>query len=482
MIQKFNNWLTAVSERKYTLWILLGFGLVLRLLLFFNTTVFEGINESTAMLNGLEDLKSGKWIYIYQANYPFGVSYVAYFFEYLFGSFKWFFVFQCLLSTLTLYFVYLITLRISSSKVAALISLVLATIYMDYALVSTIIYNQAAEVFFTTSVILLSFKLVDSKSIFQFFLWAVVVLFIAYISLLFKATLKYYYWVFLFLFLNAVLNKKNRFDAFKLKYLLVFVVGFYVFNYHLPENYLREPDANAIRLNEFIFFGHTDYGGNGGEGTFVYPENEERFNNGFAEYQARNNITEPTIKDANDFRWEEIIRFITEQPFSWVLLQLRKIVYEYGAVPVRDSLQLLLTGRVKLGLPISALIIQATYAIPILLFFLFFRWSSLLRLISDNKGLILLFVFLYTFVATTIYGHYQERYRILTMVSCIIPLVGIFYSASYLNKILTVRRVLVLKIALMMFILSIWAYQGYEAFAKNGDRMKIAIEKMNQVQ
>ena len=61
-----------------------------------------------------------------------------------------------------------------------------------------------------------------------------------------------------------------------------------------------------------------------GEGTFVYPENEERFNKGFAEYQARNNITEPTIKDANDFRWEEIIRFITEQPFSWVLLQLRK--------------------------------------------------------------------------------------------------------------------------------------------------------------
>jgi hypothetical protein len=477
ILWRFHSWIKAVSEYPYTLYILLSIGFLLRLLLFLNTTQFEDVSEVNAVWDAIEMLRTGEHVYLYTGNYPLGIAYVAYFFEYTFGSLDWFFIFQCFVATATLYFVYIITLKISGSKTGAVISLLLATIYMDFAMLPPVIYNQNFEIFFTAAAMLISIHLFDSKNLAQLFAWTLFLFATLYVSLLLKATLQYYYFIFLFLFGFSVLRKWRRSGRLKFEYLLAFLVGFLIFNYLVPRNFFTKPGAELT--NGHVFFGHTDYGGLGGEGAFLYEENELRCQKALDAYLIENDIDEPTRKQLNAFQKAEMIKFIKQKPLSWVGLQIRKVVYTYGSVPVRDTLTLLKTGKLNIGLILSVLLAQLTFALPILLFFLFMRWAKFRELLTNRQGQLLLFVFLYTLTATSIYGHYQERYRILVMVPAIIPLIGIFYDPHYLQKIFSNRSLLLTKLAIFSLIFLIWAYQVYEALWVNNDRYFKYIENVS---
>jgi hypothetical protein len=233
--------------------------------------------------------------------------------------------------------------------------------------------------------------------------------------------------------------------------------------------------------NDFIFFGHTDYGGDGGEGSLVYPENEERYNENFRKYLDNNNITNPELNDINKFQEQEIVKFITRHPFRWIGLQFKKFTHTFGVVPESSSFRVLYTGILKENLWLTSIIVTAPVASFLLLFIQLFNINLLKKpgegSASDKRGLqvkyIYLLLLLYYIVAICFFGHYQERYRMPVMVIFLLPLTAIFISGFRLSQYLR-RPDCYFRQALTVVVLTIWILQASAATA-NKKRLNNAI-------
>ena len=101
--------------------------------------------------------------------------------------------------------------------------------------------------------------------------------------------------------------------------LVLFVLVFIV----KPLDVFREGEYHPQMVLEF--WGHTPYGGNGGEVGFIYKENEELFNKRLDSYLNENNISEATPAVVDEFKSYEVRRFITKEPHKWLFLQLPKV-------------------------------------------------------------------------------------------------------------------------------------------------------------
>jgi hypothetical protein len=467
-----------VAEYRYTVLLLLVLAFTLRLLFYLNTTQFETISEAGSVLTGYERLKQNETLYLFQGNYRYSLSYVAYFFDHVFGSLHWFFIFQCFIATITLYFVYILILEVTANKVSAFIGLLLAVLYIDFVLLPSVAYNQTMEVFFTSAAILIVFRFLKTISWHRYILLALIFILILFTSLLFRGTLLYFYLllpvaaVYLYIF-----KKTDKDVAYRLALISVLCIIFFYFV--SPINIFKHP--GNIRLNDFVFFGHTDYGGLGGEGAFIYEENKLRYERAFTKYIKIKNIENPSRIDINEFQREEIRSFILNQPHSWVLLQVKKVIYTYGSVPIRDNLYLLMTGNINIGIMFSAVLSQLTFMFPIMLFVLFFDYNKFKILLLDRNGFMLFIVLLYLIGATSIYGHYHERYRIVVMVCALIPFTAIFFDINYLKTLLRKNKIFIYKLTLLSVIIIIWIYQAYESLVIHSDRYIDAVRNINSL-
>jgi hypothetical protein len=477
-ISRIDSVIRKVAEYRYTVLLLLVFAFALRLLFYLNTTQFETISEAGSVLWGIERLKQNETVYLFQGNYRYSLSYVAYFFDRVFGSLHLFFVFQCLIAMITLYFVYVLILEVSGNKVSAFIGLLLAAIYIDFALLPSVAYNQTMEIFFTVAAILIVFRLLTTTSWHTYLLLTLTFILILFTSLLFRGTLLYFYLIlpiaaaYLYIF-----KKTDKAVAYRLAMISVLCIIF--FYYITPMNLFARPDN--IPINNFVFFGHTDYGGLGGEGSFVYEENQLRYEEAFNKYLEINSIENPSRTDIIEFQKQEIKSFILNQPHSWILLQIRKVIYTYGSVPIRDNLYLLMTGNVNLGLIFSTMLSQFTFMVPIMLFVLFFNWNKFKSFLRERNGFTLFIVLIYLIGATSIYGHYHERYRIVVMVCALIPFTAMFLDHHYLNSIMRDKTIFIKKMMICAVIIVVWLYQVYEALLIHGDRYLDAIRKIDDL-
>ena len=283
----------------------------------------------------------------------------------------------------------------------------------------------------------------------------------------FRKTLIYPYLLFIFLLL---FNLKNK--TYILKYLVLAVLSFIILYFFNPYKMFN---SDYYDETVTLFWGHTMYGGNGGEGSFVYQENEERYNRRLKQYMAINHIDSLTRDVDLRFRRHEIKEFITKEPVKWVFLQFRKVAYLFGSVPQKDGLLMLYKGKIKMPWAVSAFVLQFSYAIILILFILSvdLNYKKMLR---NSYTRIIYFIGLYLISGISIFSFYQERFRVVVFVCFFIPVIAMNFE-RFKNLLLKEnRRELIIKLIIILILFAVWIYQAYEALYIYHDRYFKALQ------
>ena len=452
------------TKHKLVLLTLLGFNLFIKLIFFYNSTATI-VSEAGSNYGLLQAIENGEKPAFYTGTYRSILAYIGYFFKKITGTLDTFFWFQALISVLSVYILYLICLKLTGKKIPAFFAVLLATILMDYHLLTPVFYYQIFEIFFTLLVVYLTMLIIEKKKIIR----SAAILIIPctiYFSVFFRGTLNYFWFVFLlisvFTFVLKNFELSGRLAAIGIITLILFIA--------IPHSKFRDIERPAV--NDIIFFGHTLYGGDGGEGSFVYEKNRSLYESRLKEYMIKNNLDSVTVKIHNDFQISEIKDFITKNPHRWFLLQVRKITCTFGIIPIRDNLELLTTGNLPIKWYLSALIIQIPYIIILLIFItltiLFFRIKDF----EKTEVFFMFLVLLYLITAVCFYGTYAERYRTVVIMAGLIPA-----SAFYFNRFIDsfplkspkrLRYILLIITVIALF--SHWGYQAYDALVLNKER------------
>ena len=448
-----------------------GINLIIKLLIFYNTTSFQ-VSEAGSNYSFLNAIESGKNPGLFYESYRSILAYIGYFFKKTTGTLDAFFWFHALIATISVYVLYRICIRLTSKRTSALFAVLLATILMDYHLLTPVFYYQIFEIFFLLLVVYLGLVLIEGNNL----MGSAAVLFIPaiiYFSMFFRGTLRYFQILLIGLSLFLIWKKRYR-PAGGLAAVAIITIGLF---YLLPLDNYREKGSPTV--NDFQFFGHTMYGGDGGEGAFIYKENEIRYQHRLKEFMAVRQYETLTVQVRNEFQNREIKEFIIQTPLKWFYLQVRKVALTFGIVPIRDSLEILATGKMSMKWYLGAFIIQIPYAMIIVAFValtvLFFRISDL----ADARILFIFLVLFYLIAATCLYGHYQERYRHVVILAGMIPFMSVYFGRLFdrhARTALSSKRKAFLVFIFIVLILH-WGYQAYSVLEVHRDRYVKALEQ-----
>lgn len=447
---------------------LLSFHFLVALLLYLNTTTFREISESGSVLNAYFSLLRGDKVPLFMSYWFFFPAFIAYFLKLVFGgTLLYYFVFQCLLSTLTVYLMYKVVLYVSKSLKAALLASFLIIIYTEYVLLASVFYNQIYEIFFISMFLFVLFRFQDESDKKKITALAALLLSVIYFSMYFRKSLIFVYLVFIALML---LNFKDR--KYILKLSAVAVPAFILLFFFNP---YKMYNSAYIDNTEALFWGHTLYGGHGGEAAFLFPENKDRFDQRLNEFMASNHYEKATREVMDKFETEEIINFVKSEPHKWILLQFKKVFFTFGVVPERDGLIMLIKGKLKMHWIVAALLLQLPYSFILLLFILCLDLSY--KGIRGNRYKQVLYILgLYLISGICLFGPYQERYRPVVFVCIFIPVIALNFPRLKTIFRRENRRELFAKIFMLLVLLSVWMYQVYEVFFVYQDRYFKAIQ------
>ncbi len=464
----------AIVNSRITVTALLAIQFGLHLLLYYNTETFAGISESGVLLGKLDEiLAGGRPQPLYGFYWYFTPAYIAALFLRIFGSIDFYFVFQCLLATLTSLLVYFIVVKISGSKKSGLVSIILTTVYTEYLLLSSVFYNQVYENFFVSLLLLVIINFAGKGNIKELVIYGILAVATVLCSLMFRNTLLVVFFYLVFAGLFFLIRKRPvSGTGFLLLSLVLFTLVFVV----KPLDVFREGEYHPQHVIEF--WGHTPYGGNGGEVGFIYKENEELFNDRLNQYLRENNISEATPSVVEEFKSHEVRRFITREPHKWILLQVKKVLYTFGIMPQRDGLTMLMTGKAQVGWVFAAVLLQAPFLLIMILFLLTVDIN--LKSITSFPGfkLLLYLLGLYLILAISVYATWAERYRVVAMVAFIIPVIAI--NIDNIKKLLhrDNRKELIIRLSFVALMIVIWGFQAYDALVIHSERYFEALEKI----
>lgn len=448
----------------------------LHLLLYYNTETFSGISESGALFGTLDQiLNGGRPKPLYGFYWYFTPAYIAFFLIQLFGSIDSYFIFQCFLATVTSFLVWKLVFKISGSELSGLVAVVLTTVYTEFLLLSSVFYNQVYENFFLVLFLLILVNFIRKGSAIKVVLNGAGLILVTLGSLLFRNTMLF---IFFYLLLAGLFFLWARDSQTGKKLLVMSAIIFGLVFIVRPFDRLREGAHKPGMLLEF--WGHTPYGGNGGEVGFIYPENEELFNKRLSEYADRNNEAEITLQVLEDFKAYEVKRFITREPHKWILLQVKKILYTFGVMPQRDGLTMLVNGKADIGWVTAAVMLQFPFLIIMILFILTADFS--LQRMSEPPGYRFL-VFLmgaYLITGISVFATWAERYRIVAMLAFIIPVIAV--DISRLRELVKPenRKSLLARSSFAILMIVVWGLQAYEALILHPERYVGALDKMIQ--
>lgn len=450
-------------KRNNLIIVLLAVHFLINIAIYFNTNTFYEISESGNNYDAFYSLINGERFLPMHGYFFLTTAFIAFFINNITGvnGLFYYFIFQIILSTVTVYVLYRIILYITNSKKQAITAILLMIFYLEYNLLGSIFYNQIYEIFFVSVFLLLTVIFNDENKLSKLILYGLLILVTLYGSMFFRKSLFLIFSLFVFLLLFNFKNKSNLIK-FSVLAILCFIVFFKLNPYKMINS--RYQDESAT-----IFWGQTDYGGLGGEWGFIFPENENRYNERLKQYLTENKIDTVTQEVIDQFRSSEVRSFITKQPHKWLLLQARKLFYTFGCVPQKDGLLMLYQGKIRMPWILSALIIQFSYSI-ILMMFLITLDLSFKKIIQDKYKRILYFIGIYLIGGICIFSAYQERYRPVIFACFFIPVIAINF-----NKLKTIlhkekRRELIIKLIIILILLSVWIYQAYEALYIYHDR------------
>src|SRR4030095_4236091 len=413
---------------------------------------FYEISESKAIFDAYYSLINAEKFLPISGYYFLTPGVIAFFITEISGKgLIYYFIFQILLSTITVYIMYKVIFHITGSRKQAILSIILTIFYLEYILLGSIFYNQLYEIFFISVFLLLIVLFIDEKKIIRIVLYSLLILLIIYFSMFFRKTLIFIPAAFIFLILFNFKDKINL-----LKFLILAVLSFIILFFYNP---YRMFNSNYIDNTETLFWGHTMYGGLGGEASFVFDENEDRDNKRLKQFISDNNIDSVTPDVIKQFRISEVKTFIKEEPHKWLLLQIKKVFYTFGSVPQKDGLLMLYKGKIKIPWLMSSLILQLSYSV-ILLMFLITVDLSYKKIIHDKYKRIIYFLGLYLIGGICIFSAYQERYRVVVFVCFFIPVIAMNFNKfkNILHK--ENRRELITKLIIILIMFAVWVYQA----------------------
>jgi hypothetical protein len=465
-----------ITGSRFTVPLLLALQFGLHLLIYLNTRTFAGISESGTLFGTLDRILSGEHPKpLYGFYWYFTPSYIAAFFIRIFGSINAYFVFQCLLATLTSLLIYFTVVEISGSKKSGIVSIILTTVYTEYLLLSSVFYNQVYENFFVALLLLVIINFAGKRNIKELIIYGIIAVITVMFSLMFRNTLLVIFFYLLIAGLFFLIKRRPETGAgFLILSLGLFALVFVV----KPLDYFREGKYHPQHAIEF--WGHTPYGGNGGEVGFIYKENEDLFNERLNKYLQMNNINDATPSVVEEFKSHEVKRFITKEPHRWLFLQVKKVLYTFGIMPQRDGLTMLVTGKANLGWATAAILLQLPFLLIMTLFLLTVDIRPKHIYVLPGYKFLLYLLGLYLVSAISLYATWAERYRVVAMVAFIIPVIAV--NIENVKKVFRRdnRHELITRVAFIALMVVIWGWQAYQALVIHSERYFEALGKIIQ--
>ncbi|MBE0675554.1 MAG: hypothetical protein IH591_12915 [Bacteroidales bacterium] len=454
---------------------------VARLGIFLSTELFH-FSDFAVYLDALDNIAAGKSQYLQENNYLFLLSYVGYLIREVTGSPDWFFVFNCAAGAAASFVIALLVLKLSGSPLAAFLTVILHSLYTEFMVFSSVFYTPVIMMLIVAVIIWLLYRFLESSSPAALLMQAALILVLFLITFFLKPELQYLPYG--LLATSLLLFRKFKGPALRTTILSFLLIAGYITL--RASDLITAPPGNLIS-NSFVFFGHTDYGGDGGEGAFIYDENRLRYEQRFNEYLKERAIDDPGINEINAFQKSEMISFITGSPLKWMKLQVSKFFRTFGVMPESVSFKVLYTGLLKEHKWLTALLIVMPVVTAVSLFILLFSRRALTNNEKQAKnaenpsarffGYVILMLFFYYMVASVFYGHYQERYRMPIMVLFIIPAIAIFIAKFDLRIFLDRRSLYIKGIVLLLFLLS-WGVQTH-SLIEGSDRI---LNEMNRLE
>lgn len=457
-----------ILHNNYLIFILLFFHFLINIAIYLNTNTFYEISESGSNFDAYYLLIKGVKLLPMNGHFFLTSAFIAYFINLVTGNgILYYFIFHIILSTITVFVIYKTIYFITKSKGKALIAVILIMFYLEYNLLGSIFYNQLYEIFFTSLLLFTLIAYNDEKKIQNLIVLGLSILLVLFASMFFRKTLFFIFALFILLLLFNFKNKLNL-----IKFSLLAILCFFIV---MKLNPYKMFNSGYIDESSTVFWGHTFYGGLGGEVGFIFPENEKRYNEKFKQYLIENNIDSSSPGVSDQFKWSEVKSLILHEPHKWLFLQAKKTFYTFGSVPQKDGLLMLYQGKTKMPWMLSALILQLSYAI-ILIMFLLSVDINYKNIFQDSHKRIIYLLGSYLFGGICIFSAYQERYRPVIFVCFFIPVIAInFNKLKYiLHK--ENRRELIIKLIIILILLAVWIYQAYEALYIYHDRYFKVVE------
>ena len=459
------NSIKSLIAKRYFIVVLLLIHFLLNVLFYLNTNAFKEISESASVFDKLDLIQEGERPALVSAGYFSTPAYIAWFFISLFGNLHSYFIFQCFLSTVTTYIVFRIVLQITDNKLAGAIAIFLMTIYTEYLLLSSIFYHQSYEIFFTAITLWLTLLLFREKKLLRSVVFIFSICAVVIVSLIFRYTLlKIYYYFFAVAIICLITKYYNDFYKFLTTSVILYIV---IVMFNLTSL------VNEVIVGVYpspFFWGHTMYGGKGGENGFIYQKNEDLYNKRLQEYVVKNKIDTIDSYVIRKFMDSEVSRFIREEPHKWVFLQFKKFFYTFGSVPQRDGLKMLMTGNVRMHWTLSAALLQIPFVLIIFLFILCVDYRIRSIFCLSNYKFFVYLLGLYLITAICFYIGTQERYRPIVLVLFFIPVIAINRKKLKILFLPENRKELFIKLFFICLFIAIWIYQAYEALVIDAER------------
>lgn len=439
--------------------------LIVRLVIW-KTTGLIRFSEYELYLQAADRVIAGHQQMLQEGNMLFAISYIAAAIHRTFGSYEGFFILNSLLGALAGLLVYRLMVKATGNIRAGLITMAILLFYTEFQAFSAVFYTPVIMIFLVALLLNLFHEYAIRQGTLAVILTGIMLTTVYITTFFFKPELNYlpFFLIFPAIFLFA---KDNHQPAIRITLLIPFLLlaGIAV---NSP-TVITKPVDNVIS-NSFVFFGHTDYGGDGGEGAFIYDYNRQRYEKALQIYLTERGIDVPSGEDYNNFQLLEVKKFIANHQFKWVALQFRKFFGTFGIVPESTSFRVLYTGLLSGKSWLAAFAVAAPVALILMLIVVTIRPASLSRAFGTGAtGPILLTFMIYYLVATIFYGQYQERYRMTIMVLFIIPTLGYSLSGFKGAELRNRTSIIIRSIVLIIFITA-WTFQAIKT-VNNRERL-----------
>ncbi len=458
----------SLENKKQILYlaVIFVFAFILRLLIFFNTTIFA-FSDFAIYYSGAFRIINGEEIGVFSYKAPLFISFAGAWFIRNFGSIDFWFYTNILLSSLSLLLAWAIIKKITGHSGIANLSVLIIALYPTFVVQPSVYYTQVVMIFIESAIILILLLAYKTPSNILAAVYLLSASALVVLTMFFKWELLYFNF---FIGISSVyffLLKNKRQAVISVLFCLLSLASLRatIYFYEPIQTYLEHGS------NKFFFYGQTLYGG--GEGVML--ENYRGiYDKGLEEFKMlHKNEYKDEIELTNAYNDMIVKDFIVNHPDQWAGLQVKKFFRTLGVKPEGVCFRLLVSGKMPVGKFFAGAVLSLPFVFLFLCCIFLFNWSIVKKLFKSAEGLFIITVFVYFLIATIFYAHYQIRYRMPLEFFFIIPAASTFIisavsKGSTING--AIKKHLKWKIIVFIIFLCAWAYETYDIFYLNKDR------------